>query len=213
MTMRQMRRQMRRQGRRPKRLKCELLLALHWGPSKGCQRRRFYIHGGWQPPNAMPAHPCVGEVRNFGSRLRKMLSRCWPNLKPPFTLKNELKFWTHEWRKHGRFTGMSLRTYFRTIVGLYRRVPKYQDLGLELDVPEEVGRIRALIRQNFAVPIGVEVNGHNYQSRKVIRELRFRVNRNRKFVDTVREYSGQIYDLTNIVELPSVALPPGAIPF
>ena len=83
----------------------------------------YIIHGLW-PQYNMDSYPQYCEDVLFTMKvlkpLRKDLEKYWK----PKHIKDPMKFWLHEWRKHGSciFTPITQYEYFKITLDLYKEV-------------------------------------------------------------------------------------------
>lgn len=154
------------------------VLAQSWQPAfclhketqfPGCRapqafwRTHFTLHGLW-PEHETGAPPgfCGGEAFDAAAVEQTVgfdvLTELWPDVKFSDASPRYPQFWEHEWTRHGTCSGLPLRAYFASAVGLARngtaQTPQL--------VQESVGKAVALkeLRAAFAVgPAAAERRG------------------------------------------------------
>ena len=100
--------------------------ALKWSPDYV----DYNIHGLW--PEFSISKPNVDEfdfgLLNSDRNLLQKLELVWNSdlhakkINPEVTLEADIKFWTHEWDKHGRHSPFDQNGYFKRAVQIYDKL-------------------------------------------------------------------------------------------
>ncbi|KAF3320158.1 extracellular ribonuclease LE-like protein [Carex littledalei] len=126
----------------------------------------FTIHGLWPNYNDGTYPSNCDQQNEFDGReiedLQRTMEEYWPTLACP--TGNGLKFWAHEWDKHGTCTESTLdqHSYFLSALNLYKKanlLTALQDAGIEPDDRfYSVDSIKLAIKESVGFTPGLECN-------------------------------------------------------
>ncbi|KAF3320267.1 extracellular ribonuclease LE-like protein [Carex littledalei] len=126
----------------------------------------FTIHGLWPNYNDGTYPSNCDQQNEFDAReiedLQRTMEEYWPTLACP--TGNGLKFWAHEWDKHGTCTESTLdqHSYFLSALNLYKKanlLKALQDAGIEPDDRfYSVDSIKLAIKESVGFTPGLECN-------------------------------------------------------
>ncbi|KAL6573539.1 hypothetical protein OROHE_001998 [Orobanche hederae] len=141
----------------------------------------FKIHGLWPQPDGLPTNEISDP--NQLTHIATELNKNWPNLKSKQQqISINLKFWWHEWTKHGKYSEMGVLDYFKKTLELFKGAGE----GLKTKLaaqnitasPYKTYKLQAIeaalkkINGNFSCT--VICNQRNTSKKKQIQEVRFR---------------------------------------
>lgn len=90
----------------------------------------YDLHGLWPEACCVEVNEVQGlfKIEELDVKLYVRLERVWnSDNHPPLRhendeeveLKADIKFWEHEWNRHGRYSGLSMNVYFEKALSLY----------------------------------------------------------------------------------------------
>ncbi|XP_026431505.1 ribonuclease S-2-like [Papaver somniferum] len=86
--------------------------------------KEFTIHGLWRDNGYNQGPPLVNtvfETRKINKKLQEKMKKCWPSMDLRNGEVNDTYFWSHEWVRHGQYTGWSQGCYFAEAVNLFEK--------------------------------------------------------------------------------------------